>query len=471
MGSEDRNKLLRRLPAVDEVLQWEEVGPLLAGHPRTLIVKAIRQGLQEVRKNLLEVSLEEARRVDLSRRALVAVIQKHLAVALTSSLKPVVNATGVVLHTNLGRAVLAEAAREQLANLTRGYCNLELDLCTGERGSRYSHVEELLTDLTGAEAAVVVNNNAAAVLLALNTLARGRKVVVSRGQLVEIGGSFRVPEVMEWSGCRLVEVGTTNKTHLRDYERAIDEEVALLLKVHTSNYRILGFTAEVKAAELVQLGRRYNLPVMEDLGSGVLVDLSPYGLPYEPTVQESVAAGIDVVTFSGDKLLGGPQAGIIVGKRQYLEAMKKNPLTRALRIDKLTLGALEATLRLYLNPEMVCREIPVLAMLTATPENLRARAEALARQVRERAGMKLEVTVEQDQSQVGGGAMPLAQLPTWVVALKPYTLSARCLAEKLRAGAPPVLGRIAREKVLLDVRTLRDGDEEEICRVLAKILG
>jgi L-seryl-tRNA(Ser) seleniumtransferase len=467
MAGKGNQHLLRSLPGVDEVLQWEAVNRLLANHPRPLVVEAIRKAVGQLRAQVLAGTGAEG--LDISRPALEKRVQEILAADITPSLRPVINATGVVLHTNLGRAVLAEAAREHLAALARGYCNLEIDLETGARGSRYSHVEELLTRITGAEGALVVNNNAAAVLLALNTLAQGKEVLVSRGQLVEIGGAFRIPEVMEWSGCRLVEVGATNRTRLEDYRRAAGPDTALLLKVHTSNYRILGFTAEVGGTELVKLGQDLGLPVMEDLGSGVLLDLRPYGLPGEPTVQESVAAGIDVVTFSGDKLLGGPQAGIIVGKNRYLEAMKKNPLTRALRIDKLTLGALEATLRLYLNPGEVLDRLPVLRMLSLPLDVLAGRARALAAQVEAVVGPLLRVAVAQDQSEVGGGAMPLSQLPTWVVTLESSSLSAAALAARLRQGEPPVLARIAAERVLLDVRTLQEGEEKEICTALAKI--
>ncbi|MGB3932707.1 MAG: L-seryl-tRNA(Sec) selenium transferase [bacterium] len=467
MAGKGKEHLLRSLPGVDEVLQWEEIKGLLASYPRPLVVGAIRQAVGKLRAQILAETC--AGDQELTRPALARRVEEVLVAETTPNLRPVINATGVVLHTNLGRAVLAEAAREHLSAIARGYCNLEVDLETGERGSRYSHVEELLTRLTGAEGALVVNNNAAAVLLALNTLAKGREVLVSRGQLVEIGGAFRIPEVMEWSGCRLVEVGATNKTRLEDYRQAAGPETALLLKVHTSNYRILGFTAEVGKTELVELGRELGLPVMEDLGSGVFMDLTPYGLYGEPTVQESVDAGVDVITFSGDKLLGGPQAGIIVGKNRYLEAMKKNPLTRALRIDKFTLGALEATLRLYLNPEDVLAKIPVLQMLSVSPDVLAERARSLAGQIEAAVGSFLQVDVAQDQSEVGGGALPLAQLPTWVVTLESPFISAAALAARLRQGEPSVFARIAAQRVLLDVRTLQEGEEKEICTALAKI--
>ena len=465
MKEDNNRQILSALPGVDEVLGWEEVGPLLVQYPRPLVVEAIRSALDALRQQILAAGGEEDMpEPDKFPRAIVAGMKKYLLKAATPSLRPVINATGVVLHTNLGRAVFSAAARARLIDLGRGYCNLELDLETGERGSRYSHVEELLTRITGAEAALVVNNNAAAVLLALNTLASGREVLVSRGQLVEIGGSFRIPEVMEWSGCCLVEVGATNKTYWRDYERAIGPQSALLLKVHTSNYSIMGFTATVTGAQLAELGGKYGLPVMEDLGSGVLLDLTPYGLPAEPTVQEGVAAGIDVITFSGDKLLGGPQAGIILGKKCYIENMKRNPLNRALRIDKLTLGTLEATLRLYLNPGEVLGQVPVLQMLTVSADILEGRAQTLAHKIKE------TVTIDRDHSQVGGGAMPTAQLPGPVVTLQSPSLSAASLVARLRQGNPALLARVAEEKVLLDVRTILEGEEEEVCIALTKAL-
>lgn len=471
MVAKEKQDLLSALPGVDEVLAWEGVSPLLAQYPRSLVLAGIRLGIDRLRQQILAAPGKVDRvGVDTFPAAIEGTLREYLLQAVTPSLRPVINATGVVLHTNLGRAVLAPAAREQLGQLSRGYCNLELDLETGERGSRYSHVEELLTRITGAQAALVVNNNAAAVLLSLNTLAAGREVLVSRGQLVEIGGSFRIPEVMAWSGCRLVEVGATNKTHLKDYERALGPETALLLKVHTSNYSIMGFTATVAADQLVEMGKRRGIPVMEDLGSGVLLDLTPYGLPAEPTVQASVAAGLDVITFSGDKLLGGPQAGIIVGKEAYIGAMKKNPLNRALRIDKTTLAALEATLRLYLSPEDVVGQVPVLEMLTVPAKVLEERAQALARKIGERLGGRVTARVVRDYSQVGGGAMPTAQLPTSVVALESSTISAASLTARLRRGRPAVLARVAAGRVLLDPRTIQEGEEKELWQALERAL-
>ncbi|HEX3030922.1 MAG TPA: L-seryl-tRNA(Sec) selenium transferase, partial [Bacillota bacterium] len=388
-------------------------------------------------------------------------------------LRRVINATGVILHTNLGRAVLSQRAIDAVARAAGSYSNLELDLASGERGSRYSHVEELLCKLTGAEAALVVNNNAGAVLLALSSMAAGREVVVSRGQLVEIGGAFRIPEVMAQSGCILKEVGSTNKTHLRDYENAISENTALLLKVHTSNYRVVGFTAEVGLPELVKMGNKYNIPVIEDMGSGFLVDLQGIGIGDEPTVQASIAAGAQVVTFSGDKLLGGPQAGIIVGEAQYIAKMKKHPLTRAVRIDKLTLAALEATLWEYIDQEEVLNSNPTLKMLKLSKEELAARAEELSQLLHSsfmhENSAKAAIEITSDYSQVGGGAMPLTQLPTWVVKVHPYTASVQSWAESLRNREVPVIVRVADDSLIFDPRTLLPGDVALINEAIRQI--
>ncbi|NCD24642.1 MAG: L-seryl-tRNA(Sec) selenium transferase, partial [Deltaproteobacteria bacterium] len=365
----------------------------------------------------------------------------------------VVNATGVVIHTNLGRSILAEDAVAAVLRGCRHYSNLEMDLRTGQRGSRYSHVEDLLCRLTGAEAGLVVNNNAAAVLLVLDTLAKGREVVVSRGQLVEIGGSFRIPEVMKKSGAVLREVGATNRTHIHDYAEAITEQTALLMKVHTSNYRIIGFHKEVDAAELVALGRERGLPVFEDLGSGNLFDFSPYKLMPEPTVQQVLKSGVDVVSFSGDKLLGGPQAGVIVGRRESIERIKKNQLNRALRIDKMTLAALEATLRLYLDPDIARQSVPTLAMITASVDDLRSKARALRRKLR-LLGDWAEIGLRNGFSRVGGGSFPEQDLPTVLVAIKPLTMDVDALRQALLAVDVPVIGRVEDDAFCLDPRTV-----------------
>jgi L-seryl-tRNA(Ser) seleniumtransferase len=346
-----------------------------------------------------------------------------------------------------------------------------LNLETGERGSRYEHVEDLLCRISGAESGLAVNNNAGAVLLALNSLAEGKEVIVSRGQLVEIGGSFRIPDVMKKSGARLVEVGTTNRTHLGDYEQAVTENTALLLKVHTSNYRILGFTAEVSLKELAELGRAKGLPVMEDLGSGCFIDLAPYGIEHEPTVQEALQAGVDVVTFSGDKLLGGPQAGIILGKKRFIDLIKKNPLNRALRIDKLTLAGLESTLRVYLDPDRVVKVLPALGMLTCPLEELEKRARRFQRRLARELSSGAEMTIREESSQVGGGALPLQTLPTRVVAIRPLGISAASLEERLRRNRPPVIARVKEEEVLLDLRTVAEEEEEVLLEAVKRALN
>jgi len=461
---------LRVLPSVDEVLRRAADEDGLAGCPRPLALEAARRAVEEMRRRV-SGGEGDVSREDLTGRAVLRT--RELALALSRPvLRRVINATGVVLHTNLGRAPLSEAALAAVARVAAGYGNLELDLDTGRRGSRYQAVEALLTRLTGAEAALVVNNNAAAVLLALGTLAAGREVVVSRGQLVEIGGSFRIPDVMAASGARLVETGTTNKTYRRDYDRACSERTALLLQVHTSNYRVVGFVHETTTAELVELGREKGLPVMCDLGSGCLVDLAPYGLPGEPTVPEVVAAGADVITFSGDKLLGGPQAGLIVGRREMVERMKKNPLTRALRIDKMTAAALEATLRAYLDPARALGEIPVLRMLTADRAALREEAAALAGAL-ERGIQpgRAAITLGEGTARVGGGAYPLAELPAVVVECAPRGVTAGEVQKRLREGPEPVLARVREDRVLFDPRTLLPGDGEILARQVARALG
>lgn len=445
------------MPAVDRVLRVPPLPDLLARYPREMVVEAVRRVLERQR-DLLRQGGGMPALVALAGQAAEMVEAKTRA-----SLRRVINATGVVLHTNLGRAPLGTEALEAVTAVARGYSSLEMDLATGTRGERYTHVTRLLHALTGAEASLVVNNNAAAVLLVLHTLARGREVVVSRGQLVEIGGSFRIPEVMAASGATLVEVGTTNKTYLRDYEQAIGPQTAALLRVHTSNYRLVGFTRQVPALELAGLGQRYGLPVIEDLGSGLLVDLSPFGIRGEPLVSDSLGAGIDIVTFSGDKLLGGPQAGIILGRQKYLEAMKKNHLLRALRVDKLTLAALEATLRLYLEPGRLA-EVPALRMLTAGPEELEARAARLAALLTRALGQAARVGVVNGFSQAGGGSLPGVDLPTFMVQVHLQDIKVEVLATQLRQGEPAVIGRVQKDSLLLDVRTVPEGDFAELVR-------
>jgi L-seryl-tRNA(Ser) seleniumtransferase len=463
MEPENRQRYLRALPAVDELLRHPRNQTHLKNHSRELVVGAIRRVLERKRQAILRnPDGQETGPMETAPEPLLAAIAEELAAAARFSLRPVINATGVVLHTNLGRAPLSEETLKNIVAIANRYSNLEFDLATGERGSRFVHVEEILCQISGAESALVVNNNAGAVLLALNSLAEGREVIVSRGQLVEIGGSFRIPDVMSKSGARLVEVGTTNRTHLEDYTRAISERTALLLKVHASNFRILGFTAEVSLKDLVALGRARDLPVMEDLGSGCFVDLSEYGMEKEPTVQQAIEAGADLVTFSGDKLLGGPQAGILLGKKRYLDILKKNPLSRALRIDKLTLAGMEATLRIYLNGAPALDNIPVLAMLTCRADELERRAKRLQRKLIKDLSAICQVNLRQEASQVGGGALPLTALPTRVIALRPLKTSAANLEKRLRNGDPPVIARIKEQEVLLDVRTVAETEERAL---------
>ncbi|MDQ1270507.1 MAG: L-seryl-tRNA(Ser) seleniumtransferase, partial [Thermodesulfobacteriota bacterium] len=389
---------------------------------------------------------------------------------MKNRLTPLINATGVVLHTNLGRALLCRDALDNIMAVASAYSNLELNLVTGKRGIRYAAIEELICELTGAQAAMAVNNNAGAVLLALNTLAQGRQVIVSRGELVEIGGSFRVPDVMIKSGCILKEVGTTNRTHPHDYTNAITEDTGLLLKVHTSNYKIEGFTTAVSLKELVDIGKAHGIPVMEDLGSGTLIDLSAFGLPSEPPVFEQVASGADVVTFSGDKLLGGPQAGILVGAKQCMDQIKANPLTRALRIDKMTLAGLEATLKLYRDTLVAVEEIPTLRMLTLSYDHICRDAEALFSLVTDAVGNQAELALADMTSRPGGGSYPGLTLPTRCLTIRPKTMSVTALDRKLRAFDPPVMGRIENDRFIIDPRTLQPGQEKILANILKKLI-
>ena len=462
----DKNTLLRIIPSVDRLLNEPALRDMADCIPQVLRAEAARQTVAALRSEVLAGTAS-----DLSAAVIAARAAALARAKAAPALRRVLNLTGALLHTNLGRAPLAPAAVRSIEAVSLGYSNLEFDLKSGERGHRYSHVEELLRHLSGAEAATVVNNNAGAVLLALTALAKGKEAVVSRGEMIEIGGAFRVPEVMAAGGVILREVGTTNKTHLRDYGEAIGEETGLLLKVHTSNYRIVGFTASVSAAEMVELGRERGIPVMEDLGSGMLIDLSSFGLPREPTVAETVAAGVDVVTFSGDKLLGGPQAGLIVGRREAVEKIRKHPMARALRSDKLTLAALEATLRLYLDPRRALAEIPVMRMLAVSAEELKKRCLRLRRGLRTACGDRLQTSIVPETSMVGGGALPLTELPGYALAVTAAGLSADALAARLRIGDPPVVGRIREDRLLLNPRTLSRDEEKDLVRAVSAALS
>jgi L-seryl-tRNA(Ser) seleniumtransferase len=465
MLQDEKKELFQKIPAVDRLLNSSLLVKLMARYPRSLVLQAIHQVLEEIRQEIkARDGFQDASK--LSVESVSGRIGERLEILDRPSLKPLINATGIVVHTNLGRSLLAEKVLQKFGPVAGGYSNLEFDLDKGERGSRYIHIQEILKEITGSEAAMVVNNNAAAVFLSLDTLAKGREVIVSRGQLVEIGGSFRIPDVMKKSGAKLVEVGTTNKTHLRDYESAIGPDTALLLKVHQSNFQIIGFSEEVDTATLVNLGRKHGLPVMEDLGSGCFIDFSKYGLLKEPTVQDVVSQGVDVVTFSGDKMLGGPQSGIILGRKDLIEPIARNQLTRALRIDKLTLLALEETLRLYRDEQTAIREIPTLRMILQTYETLKAKARRLIRMIGEVDRENFSLALSNGDSKVGGGALPLLSLPSSLVALSPGKLSANTMEAWLRAYDPPVIARVEKERVLLDVRTIQDNEMKTVARAI-----
>jgi L-seryl-tRNA(Ser) seleniumtransferase len=445
----------RSIPPVNDVLDVPVVRALAQRHAHDVIVAAVRAELDELRQRVKRgESLDGA----------VSAVGERVALRLERELRPklreVINATGIVLHTNLGRAPVAEEAAQAAHDAARGYLNLELDLEGGKRSSRQDALREWVCRLTGAESATAVNNNAAATVIVLRALCQGREVVISRGQLIEIGGSFRIPEIMAVSGAILREVGTTNITRLSDYERAIGPATGGLLRVHTSNYRISGFTEAVPLAELVQLGQKYKLPVIDDIGSGALVDFGRFGFAGEPVARESVAAGADLVLFSGDKLLGGPQAGIIAGKKEWVQKIEKDPLMRAFRLDKMTLAALEATLRLYLNEERALGEVPVLRMLGTSAAELKRRAVALAERLRSVNGLSVEV--HQDVAYVGGGSLPDQSMTTWVVEIAAPGLSDAELALRLRTGTPAVVGRLRDDRLVLDVRTVFERQESAL---------
>lgn len=459
--TENQQTLLRMLPGVDHILEIVKTDTFFDNVPKSVLVRSIRYVVENLRTLILDTQ-QRITETDLSDSEILNNIKESVRKTMTPNLIRIVNATGVVVHTNLGRSLLAGEAIENLITIAGRYSNLEFDLSKGTRGSRYSIVEDILCEISGAESAMVVNNNAAAVFLALETIAKGKKVIVSRGELVEIGGSFRIPDVMAKSGGILKEVGTTNRTHLRDYENAIELDTALLLKVHTSNYSIVGFTADVSLESLVDLGAKYKIPVMEDLGSGTFVDFSKYGLLKEPTVQESVKAGADIVTFSGDKLLGGPQAGIIVGKKDFVEKIKKNPINRALRIDKLTLAALESTLRHYRNIDREMDAIPTLRLMTLSLDHIESNAKRLFKMLKNIDDPKLSVNLIDIFSRPGGGSLPLLKLPSKGVGIKVEGISANAVEKHMRDNECPIIGRIEEDLFIMDLRTILDDELELI---------
>lgn len=465
MKPADKQDLLRQLPGVDSLLTLAETDTTARDLPAKVLKSALRDTLTALRAGILAGETPAITPGECLARAVAAATE-----AMRPRLVPTINATGVVLHTNLGRSILCNDALENIQTIASGYSNLEFNIATGKRGIRYSTVEGILCELTGAKAAMVVNNNAGAVLLCLDTLAAGREVIVSRGELVEIGGSFRIPDVMTKGRAILREIGTTNRTHLRDYETAISEQTALLLKVHTSNYRIEGFTKSVSTSELAALGEKRGIRVMEDLGSGSLIDFSKYGLPREPTVQDAVAAGSDIVTFSGDKLLGGPQAGIILGEPSAIEEIRANPLTRALRIDKLTLGALESTLRLYRDEACAVKNIPTLRMLTMDFDQTAKLAEPILAGLNKRLHSKAVAVFADLESRTGGGAFPELALPSRCVAVTPLTMSVAQLEKRMRRATPAIIGRIDTGRFIIDPRTLQRDEAQTVVDTLCAIL-
>lgn len=466
MEHNEKQNLLRKLPGVDHLLELIKKDTSFKQLPLNVCKSSIRYALENIRTNILN-----EKKVDLSDKTILATVFEHANNDIKNNLIGVINATGVVLHTNLGRSLLCKEALKNITNISSGYSNLEYNIDKGTRGIRYSAVEDLLCELTGAEAALVVNNNAGAVLLSLNSLAENKEVIVSRGELVEIGGAFRIPDVMTKSNAILKEVGTTNRTHARDYTMAISDNTGLFLKVHTSNYQIEGFTSSVPVADLVTIGRKHGIPVMEDLGSGMLIDFSKYGLGSEPIIRDSVKSGADIISFSGDKLLGGPQAGIILGKKDIINIIKSNPLTRALRIDKLTLAALESTLRLYRDEENVIKKIPTLRMLTDSYTNIKKRASTILKKLEPVLPKHVEIKLADLSSRPGGGAFPSLTLPSCCIIIKSAKISAVELEKKLRKNDTPIIGRIEDDCFVIDPRTIQKGEEKIIYKTLIKVLN
>ena len=462
----NKKELFKMLPSVDEVLSQKEIEELIEKYPRSIVLESIREVIDKNRQTIVAIKTEEeAEKFSLTIEKVIEETERKARDNYALSLKKVINGTGTVLHTNLGRSLISEKIKDEIWTAASRYSNLEYDLEKGERGSRYVHLTDMIKRLTGAEDVLVVNNNAAAVMLVLSTMAKGGEAIVSRGELVEVGGSFRIPSVMALSGADLVEIGATNKTHLKDYEEAITENTRALMKVHTSNYRIMGFTESISVAELVELGKKHNLPVIEDLGSGVFIDLSKYGLEYEPTVLDSIHRGADIVTFSGDKMLGGAQAGIIVGKKKYISAMKKNQLTRALRVDKLTICALEATLRMYLDEEEAVKNIPTLNMITMPMEELERKANLLYAEI-EKLNLDADVHIEECLSQVGGGSMPLETMKSRGIAITPNNMNVSTLERKLRLSDSHIIARVYDNKYVLDVRTIFEDEFVDVANEL-----
>ena len=466
MSANTRKNLLQQLPAIEKLLNTQELLDLQATYARPLVTEALRDAVADIRNEILRGnSTQLPEQTEYAERTL-----QKIAAKTAPRMRPVVNATGTVTHTNLGRSLLSDTACEAIQQAAENYVNLEYDIETGRRGHRDRITEPLLQQLTGCEASTVVNNNAAAVLLALQTMARGKEVIVSRGELIEIGGAFRVPDVMAASGAILREVGTTNRTHLRDYAEGINENTGLLLKVHPSNYKILGFTSTPAMAELTELGAEHGIPTMEDLGSGALIDMTQYGLPHEPLVGERIDSGVDIVTFSGDKLLGGPQAGIIVGKAEWIEKMRKNPMMRALRVDKLIIAGLSATLQCYLTDgAAIAEQFPMLNRYTRSIETLHTLAKQLTVQLQDIFGEKIAVQISETYGQIGSGALPVETLPSVALVLESAEVSAETLAAAFRNATIPIIGRIKDGLFWLDIRTVYRREQAWIVEAATQI--
>ena len=453
-----KKEMLRNLPKIDEVILLLEKSGIYDLASREIVLETCRNAVQKIRDAIIEVKEKDLPKLSQDAASVSGVVERTIQGFYRYSLVKVVNATGVILHTNLGRAPLCPEALQRILEVGRGYSNLEFDLAAGERGQRYDHVSSLICALTGAEDALIVNNNAAAVLLVLNSLSEGKESIVSRGELIEIGGEFRIPEIMKKSGSILREVGTTNRTRLDDYAKAICSATGLIMKVHTSNFRIVGFTEEAEIIPLVALGKKHAIPVMDDLGSGCLINLDEYGLQHEPTVRDVLSAGVDVVTFSGDKLLGGPQAGIITGKRELLSKIKKNPLNRALRIDKFTLAALEATLMQYLKPASVTSKLRSLQALTEPVAAVKKRASELMDKLQKANFEQMEFKLHEDFAAAGGGSLPTEKIPSVLVGIKNKKIPASRLEEKLRKMEVPIIVRVDKDEILLDLRTVAENE-------------
>jgi len=454
--------IFRNIPSVNELLESPQLKKIVESVNHQVVVDGVRTFIDDL-KETISTATDEIEIPSPSEMA--DKIADWLHVEQKEYLRPVINGTGIILHTGLGRAPLSKAAIAATVQIASGYASVEVDLANGQRGQRVKAVEKLLCELTGAEAAVVVNNNAAATMIALATVAMGKEVIVSRGQLIEIGGSYRLPDVMECSGCKLKEVGTTNKTHAADYSSAIGEETGAILKVHPSNFEVVGFTKTVSTKELVNIAHAHDLPMIDDVGSGALIDFAQFGLSNEPVVSDSIKDGADIVLFSGDKLIGGPQCGIIIGKRKYIDQVLENPLMRAMRVDKMTLAALAATLRLYRNEDTAQQEVPILRMLSMPEANLKLRAEKIVQQIQGASWLE-SCEATESQSMLGGGSLPTQKIPTWCMAIRPRGSSVNRIAERLRSSNPAVIGRVQKDTLLIDMRTVFPDQDMVLVEVL-----